>query len=188
MNVLACEPLASSGERARIDAFLWPGERADAAVWEDRSGQRILVRSRVRAVDGQRRRLRVRTESASGRELDRTWFVLGEDHFVERQADGDLALPAELLRGTPVRPRPESALTVHLEYVGPARLSLGTQTEERRALLLRLGGWEQWMVEGVGEVSLGPVGEPPHRWLVGWRGGDDRLFAAARVQRGKAAT
>ena len=46
------------------------------------------------------------------------------------------------------------------------------------------------MVEGVGEVSLGPIGEPPHRWLVGWRGGDDRLFAASEPQdqRGKAAT
>lgn len=184
MTVLRCEPLGPSEEQARLEAFLWPGERADAAVWEDRSGQRILVRSRVREVEGQRQRLRVRTESESGRELDRTWFVLDDDRFVERQADGDLELPAELRRGEPVRPRSKSQLAVHLEFVGPTRLSLGARTERRRALLLRLGGWEQWMVEGVGEVSLGPIGEPPHRWLVGWRGGEDRLFD----QRGNAAT
>ena len=190
IEVLHCVPLQPSEPSARLDAFLSSGARADLALWMDRQGETTLVRSRVRTEGGERTRTRVRStvHDEAPRELDRVEFLLGVDVFVERTPDGlELTLPAVLHRNVPVRPRKDDPRTVTLRYAGLARLTLGAWIVERRAILLRLGegegAWDQWMVEGVGEVALGPADRPPDRWLVAWRAGDhgDTLFAAPRA-------
>lgn len=188
-------PLSPSADRARLDAYLWAGERADMGIWFERSGDKMMVRSRVRiGPDGVRRRLRVRSHLGEDapRELDRTTFELHADRFVELPplaADGEqrrLELPAELTRDAPCTPDSGSSMQVTLLFAGTARLEVAGVEAERRAVLLRLGepgaGWDQWMVEGIGEVAIGPAGEPPQRWLVAWRAGDqsDLLFASPR--------
>ena len=193
---LRVEPLGPSLGEARLDTFVWGGVRADLAVWLDRSGDKIVVRSRVRQeADGVRRRVRVRSviEDDVPVELDRTVFELHPDRFVElppAEVDGaarSIELPAVLRRDQPVRPLGEDSQTVTLRFAGRARLRVGGIEAERDALLLRLGdedgGWDQWMVAGVGEVSLGPANQAPHRWLVAWKAGDnsDLLFAAPRT-------
>jgi hypothetical protein len=191
---LRVTPLSPSGPTARLDEFVWGGERADLGVWEDRDGARILVRSRVRRdADGVRRRVRVRSHlgSETHRELDRVTFELHPDRFVELAPVRDggtrrLELPARLDRDRAVLPDPSEPTTVTLRYVGTVRLELAGVCTEREALLLRLGddrgGWDQWMVRGVGEVALGPADAAPHRWLSAWRAGDqsDLLFASPR--------
>jgi len=188
-------PLSGSADRARLDAYLWSGERADMGIWFDRAGVKVMVRSRVRVgQDGVRRRLRVRSHLGDGSptELDRTTFELHPERFVELPpptaagVQRRLELDAELVREVPCTPESGSALQVTLLFVGRVRLEVAGVQAERRGLLLRLGepgaGWDQWMVEGVGEVAIGPAGEPPHRWLVAWRAGDqsDLLFASPR--------
>lgn len=191
---LRCTPLARSEDEARLDAFVWRGARADLGIWTNREGERFMVRSRVRRDrDGVLRRLRVRSivEPEAPRELDRTTFELHEERFVELvpatadQPPRQLVLPAVLQRDVPVRPEAVAGATVTLRYVGLAALDLDGMRAERRALLLRLDGatpMEQWLVEGVGEVALGPVDGPPRRWLAAWRAGDssDLLFATPR--------
>jgi len=191
---LRCTPLGPSGPRARLDAFVWRGARADLGIWTDRAGERFMVRSRVRREsDGVLRRLRVRSivEPDAPRELDRTTFELHDDRFIELVpplADAparQLVLPAVLERDTPVHPEAVAGATVTLRYVGPTALELDGMRAERMALLLRLDGatpMDQWMVEGVGEVALGPADGPARRWLAAWRAGDssDLLFATPR--------
>ncbi|MCO4769222.1 MAG: hypothetical protein KDA24_04275 [Deltaproteobacteria bacterium] len=191
---LRITPLGPSRDEARLDDFLWRGERADFAVWLDRGGDKLVVRSRTRrGPDGVLSRLRVRSivEDDAPRELDRTTFELHPNRFVERVSASvdaparSIELPATLARGAAITPEGEASQTITLLYVGPVKLEVAGVEAERTAALLRLGGasgWDQWMVEGVGEVSLGPAGQLPHRWLVAWRAGDhsDLLFAAPR--------
>jgi|GEM_PF-6870558 len=189
---LTVTPLSASWPSARLDAFVWGGARADFAVWISPQQERWVVRSRVRrGPDGVLRRLRVRSvvENDAPREIDRSTFELHDDRFVELATDGTsapLVLPATLLRDEPATPDPDRPETVRMRFAGPVRLEVAGVVAERNALLLRLGtpsdGWDQWMVQGVGEVTLGPADADPHRWLVAWRAGDqsDLLFAAPR--------
>lgn len=197
MTALRVIPLGSERSTARLDAFLYVGEKADRAIWLDRDGERFAVRSHVRARDdGVRIRTRVRSvESGTGwRAVDRQVFELRADRFVELPTrasagsfDVPLVLPAVLTVGEAHRPHPSDPRTVTLMYVGAARLALPAANVCRDAIALRLAGldgvaWDQWLVEGVGEVALGPADEAAQRWLVGWRSGDgdDALFVDGR--------
>ncbi len=200
MTPLVVTPLAPCGTSARLDAFVYEGEEPDRAIWLDRDGERFAVRSKVGHKDGVRVRTRVRSvrDGTGWRPVDRQIFELHEDRFVELPSgdkpgfDVPLVLPAELRVGEPHRPHPTDLRTVTLRYVGPVRLTLGGLTDERVGIALRLEGpdqdpWEQWLVEGVGEVALGPAEHEPHRWLVGWRGSGSKALFSGADQAGQAA-
>jgi hypothetical protein len=182
-------PVGGSDTSARLDAFFYAGEQPDRSLWFGKGGEYFKVRSKVARRSGVRVRTRIRSvwTGKGWRKLDQQLFELHEDRFVELPLaehgfDGPLVLPAELRVGEPHRPHPTDPRTVTLRYVGPIRLVLGSQVEERIGMALQLAGpggapWEQWLVEGVGEVALGPADQAPHRWLVGWRGdGMEALF------------
>ena len=193
MRVLRVTRAGPSRSSARLDAYVYRGSTPDRGIWRTRQGELLAARSAVRPdPDGVLLRTRTRSiRTATGwRILDRQEFELGGETFVERaHAPGQdaVVLPAELERGVEHRTGPLHR--VALLHVGPSLLTFGAVAHERDAIQLRLiagdDAWDQWLVAGVGEVSLGRVGALPERWLVGWRGGGAALLLD---QRGQAAT
>ncbi len=197
MTPLCVSAVAPSGTSARLDSFVYADEKPDRAIWFDTNGDRFAVRSHVVLKDGVRVRTRVRSvrSGTAWRPVDRQVFELHPERFVELPTgtglEAPLVLPAELQVGESHRPHPTDPRTVTLRHVGAVRLVLGDLVEERIGIALRLSGldsdpWEQWLVEGIGEVALGPADQSPRRWLVGWRSGDGRE-ALFTDQRGQAA-
>jgi len=116
------------------------------------------------------------------RALDRTLFGADAESFSElgrqRERAGPnlhaepIRLPAELRVGEWHAPFAGHDARVRLEHAGPVELVLGAARATRTAICLLAEeagvAREQWFVEGVGEVALGPRGEPFERWLLGY--------------------
>jgi hypothetical protein len=177
---LRIEPLGPSEDTARLADYLWPGEQPDRALWRCADGDRWRVTSRIEPIDGVEVRTVVQSSlRGDGGATDRLTFHLTPDRFVELDPDGGvrIALPGVLERGVE---HPFGGGAVHLAHAGPVRLLLGERTHRVAAIALtaRVGDAThvQWLGRGVGELLIGPVGGPPLRWLVGWRGGDRALF------------
>ncbi len=178
MSILRIETAGPSEPQARLEDFVWPGAAPDRAAWLHGSGERWLVRSACWPGAGRRHR-RVDQYSIVGarpRRVDRLRFLFEDECFVELGPGENrrFELPADLQLGHTVSPG------VTLTHAGPVRLQLGLHTEELDAIRLELGGTSQWLGRGVGELWIGPSGGPPDRWLVGWEGGERRIFE--RVQ------
>ena len=89
-----------------------------------------------------------------------------------------MVLPAEIRLEDRILPIPGARIT--LGWVGTGRLTSGGVTVERRLLRLCIeqGGvrMDQWFAAGIGEIATGPAYGPFGRWILGWEGGDERLF------------
>lgn len=176
-GALTITPGASTDRPARLADYLCPD--SDRSTWSLLGGERWAVRSSTRSTASGRIRT-VWVCNPSGGPIDRLDFLLTEDRFVERGADGTLLadLPAVL---EPDHTYPLGrAGTVQLTFVGAAVAELAGLSEQLEVIALEadVEGHRrvQWLARGIGELALGPVGGDLDRWLTGWQAGDRRLF------------
>lgn len=174
----------SEGE-ARLADFTWAGPGEDRALFALPGEELLLVRTRregpVRWVDQFRIEGGEPMHQATLRwDLTDQWFA-ETGRWVEgspNQHRRAMALPARMRVGEPVLPNPTARIT--LAWVGLARLRCGEHPAGLRCarLYIELPGarFDQWLAEGVGELATGPAHGPFGSWLIGWQGGDRRLF------------
>lgn len=185
-------PLGPCAEAVRLADFVWPGPGCDRALHHRSGAPPVVCTSWCEPVGGATRRV-LRQAEVTGdglRALDETWFELDAAGFAEvarfRSRGGPnlhprpIPSPAVLAVGQAHAPWPGQPFTVTAAWCGPVVLELGGRRAEVRAASLVAeeprGRRVQWLVEGAGEVWLGPEGGAPERWLVGWRGAHRELL------------
>lgn len=181
LPVLSITPLAVSAASTHLSDHVWRGPGWDLALHTLPDGGTRVARSRFEG--GVRHLWHYTWVGGAWIALDHTVFRVDGERFVEaeryRTRNGPnlhprpIALPDRLERDVAYTPFPGA--TVTLRYAGPVRLALGGARVEAEACCLEAGEGaqrgEQWLVHGIGEVALGPVGGPFVRWLTGWAGG-----------------
>lgn len=176
---LPIAPAGPSERHARLADHVWRGAGWDLALHLAADGTGRVARSRTQ---GETREL-WHHRWPGGAALDRTLFTVDETTFVEADRrrtrggpnlhEAPIVLPARLTVGEPVA---AGGGTVTLLHAGPVRA--GGVAARGVCLEARQGGEvrHQWLLEGVGEVALGPPSGAWDRWLVRWTGGGRSLF------------
>ncbi len=153
-----------------VDLVLLLGGDLDT-TWQRVGEPSVVARARW---DAEHRVRSVEHWTPEGRVLDRTEFVLGAGDLMERPRPGGRAIriPTTLSPGVIVQDSDGAGLSVEVVRVGRATLLTATGSLSGRAVTLRAtmpeGAMDLTLLEGLGEVSLGPCGGPPTRQVVGW--------------------
>lgn len=182
---LELEASTPSEAEARLADFTWAGPGADRAVFALPGEDLLLVRTwregSTRWVDQFRVERGLPLPHAIIRwDLDEPWFA-----ETGRWVDGSpnqhrraMALPARMRVGEHVLPNPTARIT--LAWVGLARLRCGDRPAVLRCARLTIEApgarFDQWLGDGLGELATGPAHGPFGSWIIGWQGGDRRLF------------
>lgn len=175
-------PAGESEPRAELAAFMPPPGRTVWLLLDQNAKYGILLRSTC--TDGPVRRwVEDRWLVAEGRVLkatERTVFELSEAGFGEvarYREDGGanvhakpILIPSEPERGVAYHPFPLPDASLTMAYSG--EVEVGSETRRALSLHAVFGGQQrvQWMLEGFGEIWLGPPDDEPFRWAAGgWR-------------------
>ena len=173
------EPAGPSALVAALADFMPPVGQT-VWLWLDQDASHSILLRSTGSLDGTVRRWtedRWLVEAGQViRATERTIFELSDAGFGEvaryREDGGPnvhqqaIRIPSEPELDVAYHPFPDPAASLTLTFAGPSSvgrvLSLKAQVADQQRV--------QWMLEGFGEIWLGPPGEPPFRWAVGgWR-------------------